>query len=60
MPPHFQCLATEYCHVVLGNETLLTELKNQNFNLAIVDLIYNECSLVNIYFFVFELCKAVT
>ena len=30
----------------MSNSTLLNELKNENFDLAIVDLVYNECSLV--------------
>ena len=39
----------EYCRVVLSNSTLIDELKNEGFKLAIVDLVYNECSLVTIY-----------
>lgn len=35
--------------MVLSNSTLLNELRNENFDLAIVDLVYNECSLVRIY-----------
>jgi hypothetical protein len=41
-----QLLVPEYCRVVLSNSTLIEELRNENFNLAIVDLVYNECSLV--------------
>ena len=38
-------VVTSYCHFLLSNETLTKELKDENFNLAIVDLIYNECAL---------------
>lgn len=38
-------LVKEFCHVVLANQTLLLELKNEKFDLSIVDLVYNECSL---------------
>ena len=38
-------VVTSYCHFLLSNETLKKELKDENFNVAIVDLIYNECAL---------------
>ena len=38
-------VVTSYCHFLLSNETLKKELKEENFDLAIVDLIYNECAL---------------
>ena len=38
-------VVTSYCHFLLSNKTLTQELKDENFNLAIVDLIYNECAL---------------
>ena len=38
-------VVTSYCHFLLSNKTLTKELKDENFNLAIVDLIYNECAL---------------
>ena len=38
-------VVTSYCHFLLSNETLKKELKDENFDLAIVDLIYNECAL---------------
>ena len=38
-------LAQAYCHTLLSNETLKEELKNGQFNVTIVDLIYNECGL---------------
>ena len=34
-----------YCHQILSNVTLHDELKRENFDVAIVDLIYNECGL---------------
>ena len=34
-----------HCNHLLGNETLLKELKEEEFDLAIVDLLYNPCSL---------------
>ena len=38
-------VVTSYCHFLLSNETLKNELKDENFDVAIVDLIYNECTL---------------
>ena len=34
-----------HCNHLLGNQGLLEELKEEKFDLAIVDLLYNECSL---------------
>ena len=36
---------TAHCNHLLGNKTLLEELINEKFDLAVVDLIYNPCSL---------------
>jgi len=38
-------LVSSYCHFILSNETLKKELEAEHFNVAIVDLIYNECGL---------------
>ncbi len=38
-------VVTSYCHHLLSNETLKEELNRENFDLTIVDLIYNECGL---------------
>ena len=38
-------LVSSYCHFILSNETLKKELEVEHFNVAIVDLIYNECGL---------------
>ena len=35
----------EYCHQILSNTTLHNELLEEKFNVAIVDLVYNECGL---------------
>ena len=45
LPKNPWYVVTKYCHFLLGNETLKQELKNENFDLAIVDLLYNECAL---------------
>lgn len=34
-----------HCNHLLGNQSLLKELKEEGFDLAIVDLLYNPCSL---------------
>ena len=34
-----------HCNHLLGNQTLLKELRLEKFDLAIVDLLYNPCSL---------------
>lgn len=38
-------VVTSYCHHLLSNQTLKAELLGEKFNLAIVDLLYNECAL---------------
>ena len=34
-----------HCHSLLGNEALMTKLKRTSFRVAVVDILYNECSL---------------
>ena len=34
-----------HCNQLLGNETLMEELAQEDYDLAIVDLLYNPCSL---------------
>lgn len=34
-----------HCHTLLSNKSLISDLKSEQFDLSIVDLIYNECSL---------------
>ena len=36
---------TASCNALLQNENLIDVLKKQNFSVAIVDLLYNECGL---------------
>lgn len=38
-------VVTAYCHFLLSNKTWTHELEHENFDLAIVDLVYNECGL---------------
>jgi len=45
LPKNPWYVVTSYCHFLLSNETLKKELEDEKFNLAIVDLIYNECGL---------------
>ena len=39
-----EILITKFCQLMLDPE-LITELQDQNFDLAIVDLMFNECGL---------------
>ena len=34
-----------YCEALMGNQKLLRYLKQEQFDLAIVDLLYNECGV---------------
>ena len=34
-----------YCHVMLGNTTMIEELQSKSIDLAVVDLFFNECGL---------------
>ena len=38
-------VVTAYCEVLLSNEALIGKLRNEKFDVALVDLIYNECGL---------------
>ena len=45
LPKNPWSVVQAYCHQILSNVTLHDELKRENFNVTIVDLIYNECGL---------------
>ena len=45
LPKNPWSVVSAYCHTLLSNQTLLAELQGEEFDLAIVDLIYNECGL---------------
>lgn len=34
-----------FCHALLGDTKLIRRLQNENFDVVLVDLLYNECSL---------------
>ena len=45
LPSNPWALVDDYCKIILGNKEFIERLRDQNFNLAIVDLVYNECGL---------------
>lgn len=45
MPKNPWSIVQAYCHELLSNQTLKNELIHEQFDLTIVDLIYNECGL---------------
>ena len=46
LPTDLYCVTHVHCKMVLEDTRLLASLEQQQFDLAIVDLIANECSLV--------------
>ena len=45
LPTDLYCVTKVHCRMILQDKTLLTELARENYDLAIVDLIANECSV---------------
>jgi len=45
LPKNPWSVVSAFCHTLLSNQTLIEELKSEQFDLVIVDLIYNECGL---------------
>ena len=45
LPTDLYCVTEVHCRMILQDKTLLTELAEENYDLAIVDLIANECSV---------------
>ena len=45
LPTDLYCVTEVHCRMILQDKTLLTELARENYDLAIVDLIANECSV---------------
>lgn len=39
-------LMEAHCNSLLSNKDLIRQLKGMKFNVAIIDIVYNECSLV--------------
>ena len=45
LPTDLYCVTEVHCRMILQDKTLLTELAREKYDLAIVDLIANECSV---------------
>ena len=45
IPWDLYCVTHVHCQMILEDQTLFQQLNNSSFDLAIVDLIANECSL---------------